>query len=147
MSATAAAPLSLKSRQTGYVIAWGFCLLFYFGQYAIRSAPGVMVPELTAAFGLTTVGVSSLLGLYYYTYSTFALVAGAALDRLGPKYVIPTGILVTAIGTVMFGLGSDAGAQVGRLLQGAGAAFAFTGAVYLAAHGFCAATRCWITRG
>jgi MFS family permease len=98
-----------------------------------------MVPELTAAFGLTAVGVSSLLGLYYYTYSTFALVAGAALDRLGPKYVIPTGILVTAIGTVMFGLGSDAGAQVGRLLQGAGAAFAFTGAVYLAAHGFSAA--------
>jgi MFS family permease len=139
MSATAALRLSAKSGRTGYVIAWGFCLLFYFGQYAIRSAPGVMVPELTKAFGLTTLGVSSLLGLYYYTYSTFAIVAGAALDRLGPKYVIPTGILVTAIGTVMFGLGSDAGAQAGRLLQGAGAAFAFTGAVYLATHGFSAA--------
>ena len=139
MLAAIALPLSAKSGQKGYVIAWGFCLLFYFGQYAIRSAPGVMVPELTTAFGLTTLGVSSLLGLYYYTYSTFAIVAGAALDRLGPKYVIPTGILVTAIGTVMFGMGSDAGAQAGRLMQGAGAAFAFTGAVYLASHGFSAA--------
>jgi MFS family permease len=139
MSTAVALPVSVKGGHMGYVVAWGFCLLFYFGQYAIRSAPGVMVPELTAAFGLTTLGVSSLLGLYYYTYSTFAIVAGAALDRLGPKYVIPTGILVTAIGTVMFGLGSDVGAEAGRLLQGAGAAFAFTGAVYLASHGFSAA--------
>jgi fucose permease len=91
--------------QLGFVVAWGFCLLFYFGQYALRSAPGVMVPELTDAFGLTTLGVSSLLGLYYYTYSTFAIVAGASLDRLGAKYVIPAGIVVTATGSVLFGIG------------------------------------------
>ena len=122
--------------QMGFIIAWCFCLLFYFGQYALRSAPGVMVPELTTAFGLTTIGVSSLLGLYYYTYSTFALIAGASLDRLGPKYVIPAGIVVCAAGSILFGLGSYETASLGRLLQGAGAAFAFTGAVYLASHGF-----------
>ena len=122
--------------QVGFIIAWCFCLLFYFGQYALRSAPGVMVPELTGAFGLTTLGVSSLLGLYYYTYSTFAIIAGASLDRLGPKYVIPAGIVVCALGSILFGLGSYESAAVGRLLQGAGAAFAFTGAVYLASHGF-----------
>jgi hypothetical protein len=33
-----------------FVIAWAFCLLFYFLQYAFRSAPSVMVPELTSAF-------------------------------------------------------------------------------------------------
>jgi MFS family permease len=139
MSAATAIVSARRTGQTGFVIAWGFCLLFYFGQYAIRSAPGVMVPELTAAFGLTTLGVSSLLGLYYYTYSSFAIVAGAALDRYGAKYVVPLGIVVTAVGTIMFGLGSAGGAQAGRLLQGAGAAFAFTGAVYLASHGFSAA--------
>jgi MFS family permease len=136
MSTTDALASSRRTTQVGFVIAWGFCLLFYFGQYAIRSAPGVMVPELTKAFGLSTLGVSSLLGLYYYTYSGFAIVAGAALDRYGAKYVIPIGIVVTAIGTIMFGLGSASGAEAGRLLQGAGAAFAFTGAVYLASHGF-----------
>jgi MFS family permease len=139
MSATTITAVPARSAKTGFVIAWGFCLLFYFGQYAIRSAPGVMVPELTSTFGLTTLGVSSLIGLYYYTYSTFAIVAGAALDRLGAKYVIPTGILITAVGTILFGLGSAGGAEAGRLLQGAGAAFAFTGAVYLASHGFNAA--------
>lgn len=122
--------------QMGFIIAWGFCLLFYFGQYALRSAPGVMVPELTASFGLTTLGVGTLLGLYYYTYSAFAIVAGAALDRMGARYVIPVGIVVTALGSILFGLGSLELAEAGRLLQGAGAAFAFTGAVYLATRGF-----------
>jgi len=139
MSATTAIAPSARTGQTGFIIAWGFCLLFYFGQYALRSAPGVMVPELTTAFGLTTLGVSSLVGLYYYTYSTFAIIAGASLDRYGPKYAIPVGILLTAVGAIMFGLGSASGAEVGRLLQGAGSAFAFTGAVYLASHGFSAA--------
>ncbi len=139
MSATTVMASSRRTGQTGFAIACGFCLLFYFGQFAIRSAPGVIVPELTSAFGLTTLGVSSLLALYYYTYSSFAIVAGAALDRRGAKYVIPTGIVVTAIGAIMFGLGSASGAEVGRLLQGAGAAFAFTGAAYLASHGFSAA--------
>lgn len=114
MSITTVITPSARTGQTGFVIAWGFCLLFYFGQYAIRSAPGVMVPELTTAFGLTTPGVSSLLRLYYYTYLTFAIVSGAALDRFGAKYVIPAGIVVTAIGTIMFGLGSAGGAQAGR---------------------------------
>lgn len=119
-----------------FAIAWAFCLLFYFVQYAVRSAPSVMIPELTAAFGLTTLGVSSLLGVYYWTYSTFAIVAGASLDRWGAKFTLPIGVACLAIGIAMFGLGIQWAANVGRLLQGAGAAFAFVGAVYLAAHAF-----------
>ena len=85
-------PVAVSGFHVAFVVAWFFCLLFYFMQYAVRSAPSVMLPELTAAFGLTTVGVSSLLGLYYYTYSTFAIVAGASLDRWGAKYTIPIAV-------------------------------------------------------
>src|ERR1700722_12685700 len=106
MSASAVTVIPTRSKPIGFILAWGFCLLFYFGQYALRSAPGVMVPELKTTFGLTTLGVSSLVGLYYYTYSTFAIIAGASLDRFGPKYVVPIGLLFTAIGAIMFGLGS-----------------------------------------
>ena len=77
-----------------------------------------------------------MLGLYYYTYSTFALISGAALDRWGAKYTIPVGIFFLALGLATFGVGVASTAYVGRLLQGAGAAFAFVGAVYLATHGF-----------
>jgi MFS family permease len=119
-----------------FVAAWLFVCIFYFIQYALRSAPGVMIPELSATFGLTALGVSSLLGLYFYTYAGFAIVAGASLDRYGAKLPIATGVFGVAIGSVMFGLGSMGAAEGGRLLQGAGSAFAFTGAVYLAARGF-----------
>lgn len=119
-----------------FIGAWLLCSLFYFVQYALRSAPGVMVPELTSEWGLTALGLSSLLGLYYYTYAAFALFAGAALDRYGAKWTIPAGVFCLAVGTVLFGWGSVTEAQIGRLLQGAGSAFAFIGAVYLAAHGF-----------
>jgi MFS family permease len=39
-----------------FIAAWACCVVFYFLQYALRSTPGVMVPELTAAFLPTTVG-------------------------------------------------------------------------------------------
>jgi MFS family permease len=131
-----AAKPSVSGFHVAFVVAWAICLLFYFLQYAVRSAPSVMLPELTAAYGLSTLGISSLLGLYYYTYSTFALLSGASLDRWGAKYTIPTGIFFLAAGLMMFGVGINWMATVGRLLQGAGAAFAFVGAVYLASHGF-----------
>jgi len=124
--------------KTAFIVAWVLCLVFYFLQYALRSAPGVMMPELTAAFGLTTLGIGSLVGLYYYTYASFAIVAGATLDRYGAKLPIFVGVMTTALGSVLFGLGSIGAAESGRLLQGAGSAFAFTGAVYLAVHGFSA---------
>ncbi len=119
-----------------FVTAWLFVLVFYFMEYAVRSAPGVMIPELNAAFGLTALGVSSLVGLYYYTYAGFSIVAGASLDRYGARLPIAVGVFATAAGSVLFGLGSIAAAETGRLLQGAGSAVGFTGAVYLAVHGF-----------
>ena len=132
---SAAAPSSHEFHRL-FIGAWLLCSLFYFVQYALRSAPGVMVPELTSAWGLSALGFSSLLGLYYYTYAAFSLVAGASLDRYGAKWTIPAGVACLAVGTILFGWGSVTEAQIGRLLQGAGSAFAFVGAVYLAAHGF-----------
>jgi MFS family permease len=114
------------------IAAWLLCALFYFYQYMLRSAPSVMVPELTGAFGLTTLGISALLGMYYYTYSPVSLVAGAVLDRYGAKYSIPMGIVMVACGCLLFGSGNHLYASLGRLLQGAGSAFGFVGAVFVA---------------
>ncbi len=119
-----------------FVAAWAFALVFYFLQYTLRSAPGVMVPELRQALGLTPLGLTSVLGLYFYTYAGFAIVAGASLDRYGAKWPIGLGVCAVAAGSILFGMGSVVGAEWGRLLQGAGSGFAFPGAVYLAAHAF-----------
>jgi hypothetical protein len=81
MPAAAAVP-SARSGHAGYVLARGFCLLFYFGQNAFRPAPGVMVPELKTPFGLSALGVSSLIGLYDYAYSTEGIVLAIGLACL-----------------------------------------------------------------
>jgi len=54
MPAPAGKQSAISGFHIAFVVAWFFCLLFYFMQYAVRSAPSVMIPELTAAFGLTT---------------------------------------------------------------------------------------------
>jgi MFS family permease len=135
----ATAALNQKPTETqtrAFVIAWGFTVAFYFLEYAVRSSPAVMIPELENSFHTTALGISAILGAYYYTYSTMSLVAGAALDRLGAKRTVPIGAAILGIGCLFFSGASVTAGDVGRLLQGAGSAFAFTGAVYLAAHGF-----------
>src|SRR6201987_4309545 len=121
--------------KTAY-IAWLVAATFYFYQYALRSAPSVMIPQLTEAFGLSALGVTSLAGLFYYGYSVFSLVAGAALDRLGPSRVMPTAAAVLGTGAIPFACGSSETASLGRVLQGLGGAFAAVGAMYFASNNF-----------
>ena len=124
-----------RSAGRAFVIAWLCCTVFYFLEYAVRAAPAAMIPELSDLFGVSALGVSSILGVYYYTYATFSLVAGGLLDRLGARRVVPAGALVLGLGCLLFSIPNALSGDVGRLLQGGGSAFAFTGAVYLAAHG------------
>ena len=139
ITTTATVPDATSSSRTrAFQIAWGLAMCFYFLEYAARSAPAVMIPELTQALGTTAVGVSAILGTYYYTYSVTSLIAGAALDRVGGKKAVPVGMFILAIGCLLFSIPTAAAGYGGRLLQGAGSAFAFTGAVYLAVHGFSA---------
>ena len=133
--------LGAESRNAGaraFVIAWIFSLAFYFLEYAVRSSPAVMIPQLAKSFDVTTLGVSGILGTYYYTYSTASLIAGILLDRLGAKYIVPAGMAILGLGCLLFTLPAEGMGYLGRLLQGFGSAFAFTGAVYLASHGLSA---------
>ncbi len=117
-------------------IAWLIAAVYYFYQYALRSAPAVMMPQLQDAFGLGALGVTSLVGLFYYGYSPFSLVAGVAMDRFGPRRVVPMGAAVVGVGALLFASGGTELASAGRLLQGAGGVFALIGAVYIVTSSF-----------
>jgi MFS family permease len=116
--------------------AWLLVAIYYFYQYALRSAPSVMMPQLTEALGVNALGVSAIVGMFYYGYSPFSLVAGASMDRFGAKRIIPIGAAVVGIGALLFGMGNVTAANIGRFLQGAGGAFALIGAVYLITKNF-----------
>ena len=99
-------------------IAWLITAVYYFYQYTLRSAPAVMMPQLSEAFGLSALGVASMVGLFYYGYSPFSLVAGIAMDQLGPRKVIPIGAALVGIGALLFGSGNNEAASIGRFVQG-----------------------------
>ena len=117
-------------------IAWLVTAIYYFYQYSLRSAPAVMMPQLSEAFGLSAMGVASMAGLFYYGYSPFSLVAGVAMDRLGPRKVVPIGAAAVGVGALLFSTGNSQLASIGRLVQGAGGVFALIGAAYIASTNF-----------
>ncbi|MFO0815761.1 MAG: MFS transporter [Gemmatales bacterium] len=118
------------------VIAWLLTAVYYFYQYMLRSAPAVMMPQLSSAFELNALQVAALVGLFYYGYSPFSLIAGIAMDRLGPRKVVPVGAAVVGVGALLFATGNPVAASIGRFLQGAGGVFALVGAVTIATRSF-----------
>src|SRR5262249_9305914 len=72
----------------------------------------------------------------YYGYSPFSLVAGAAMDRLGPRRLLPIAAAAVGVGAFLFATGNTAAASVGRFIQGAGGVFALVGAIYIATKNF-----------
>jgi len=118
------------------VVIWVVTAVYYFYQYSLRSSPSVMLPQLSEAFGLSALGVASMAGLFYYGYSPFSLVAGAAMDNLGPRRVLPIAAVAVGAGALLFATGNSSLASVGRVMQGAGGVFALIGAVYIATKNF-----------
>ena len=126
---------SSNNRQI-FIIAWILSLIFYFIDYATRSAPSLMLTELADLYNVNNESIISIVSSYYITYSICALVAGICLDKFGAKYSMFAGSFILGIGCILFILASETAGVTGRLLQGAGSAFAFPGAVYLIAKGF-----------
>ena len=117
-------------------IAWLVAAIFYFYQYVQRSSLAVMIPQLADAFGTTSLGVASIVALFYYGYSPFSLVAGAGMDRFGPRRLMPIAAAAAGVGAILFATGNGTAASVGRLLQGMGGVFAPVGAIYIASKKF-----------
>ncbi|HEY0291838.1 MAG TPA: MFS transporter [Hansschlegelia sp.] len=115
-----------------FFLAWLLCAIFYFYQYVVRSALGVMRDELTAAWGGNDIG--AMISAYYVAYALMALVAGVLLDRYGARRTIPFGILVVGVGCLVFAQGSAAAGMIGFVMQAIGAIFAFIGSSYVAAR-------------
>jgi MFS family permease len=136
--ATIETPGNHATRQSVRVatVAWLLAAVYYFYQYSLRSAPAVMMPQLSEAFGLGALGVASMVGLFYYGYSPFSLVAGAAIDRMGPRRLLPLAAAAVGLGALLFATGNPAAASIGRFIQGAGGVFALVGAIYIATTNF-----------
>jgi sugar phosphate permease len=126
----------MKRRAATVWIAWLLAAVYYFYQYVLRSAPAVMMPQLSEGFHRSAAAMASVIGFFYYGYALLSLVAGISIDRLGARTVIPAGALLTGAGALLFGSGNLTVASAGRFIQGGGGVFALIGAVYIASRNF-----------
>ncbi|QIY83999.1 MFS transporter [Chryseobacterium sp. NEB161] len=126
----------LNFLKSPFFIPWILALLFYALEYGVRSSPSVMIPQLTGNFNLSTTEVSAIISAYYITYSVGSLAAGLLLDRIGAKHPLAIGIIILALGCVLFISSNYFWGYTGRLLQGLGSAIAFPASVFLAVKAF-----------
>jgi len=122
------------NQQIGYlaaVAAWFLCSLFYFYQYAVRSAPAVMAEAMKVTWGNNPVAMMN--AYYYMVYAFSALIAGALLDRYGARLTLPFASAFVGACALLLVPGNEHLAVFGFTIQGIGAVFGFVGGVFVAA--------------
>ena len=102
-----------------------------------RVAPGVMVDELMQEFAIGGAVVGILSALYFYPYVLLQIPLGALLDRLGPRIILGSALLLATGGSIAFGFADSIFlAYIGRFLIGVGCAAGFLSALTLAGRWF-----------
>lgn len=111
-----------------------FCgMLFYCYNYFLRVSPGVMQEQLSAAFHIDATAFGTLAAIYYWSYTPMQLPAGMIYDKYGVRFVLSMAVLISVAGLWVF-ISADhfMSAAIGRLMIGAGCAFAYIGTLKLA---------------
>ncbi|MEZ0348995.1 MAG: MFS transporter [Thermus sp.] len=104
--------------------------LGYFLSYFYRSANAVLAKDLSQDLGLGPAELGFMTSLFYLAFAAVQLPLGGFLDRVGPRVVTPTLLLVAALGSVVFALApSFPILALGRALIGVGMAAALMGSL------------------
>lgn len=116
---------------------WGLGATLYVVGFYLRVAPAVITRELSEDLGLSATALGNLSAFYYFSYVAMQVPTGVLADRWGPRRLLTTGALASALGTLLFALAPSLPVAVaGRLVVGGSVAVAFVGVLKLASHWF-----------
>lgn len=107
-------------------VVWSVMALAYMVVFFHRLAPGVVRDDLTAAFGISGAAFGNLASMYFYAYMLMQIPVGMLADSLGARVTVSAGILLSGVGSVMFGFAPSTGwAYAGRFIVGIGVSTVF----------------------
>lgn len=113
-------------------MVWSVGALFFCYAFFQRMVPSVTVADIMRDFGVGGAVLGNLSAFYFYAYASLQIPVGVTIDRFGPRRVLAAAAVVCGAGSLMFALAPTIGvAYAGRLLVGAGAAFALIGTLKL----------------
>lgn len=106
--------------------AWFSVAIFYFYQYILRIAPGVMVDQMMSGFMIKAEQFSTLGFLDAFAYGIMQIPLGIIVDRVGVKKTVLTSLGLCIIASFVYALSEDFWmVQLSRILSGVGSAAAF----------------------
>ena len=105
-------------------------LLAYFLSYFLRSTNAVIAEDLTRDLSLSASQLGLMTSLFFMVFAAVQLPLGSALDKFGARWVTPSLMLISVLGSIIFGLAqSFAVLALGRALIGLGTAGNLMGAL------------------
>jgi MFS family permease len=94
-----------------------------------------MVPEVQTALNISLGQIGVLSAFYYYAYTPMQIVAGAFMDRMGPRKLLINMVFLCALGSFTFAYTSSyLVAALAQFCIGFASAFAFVGVLKLASN-------------
>lgn len=127
--------MTLKSGNI-HVKAWIIFILvalFLVYEMALQVYPAVITDQLMRDLQLNAYGLGLMSGIYFYTYTLMQIPAGLLFDRYHIRTVILLPLTICIAGAFLFSIATSAyTASLGRLLMGAGSAFAFISVLVVA---------------
>lgn len=107
-------------------VVWGIMALAYMVVFFHRLAPGVVRDDLTSAFGISGAAFGNFASMYFYAYLIMQIPVGMLSDSLGSRVTASAGILLSGLGSIIFGFAPSIGwAYAGRFIVGIGVSTVF----------------------
>lgn len=125
-----------RSMQAAWV-AFAIASAFFLFEFVTRVEPSLAAGSIKQFYHLSDARFGTLSSLFFWVYAPMQIVVGLLLDRYGARRFVLLGSFCCAAGVLLFASTSQViVGDLGRLLTGFGASFAFVAALWLVNHWF-----------
>jgi sugar phosphate permease len=122
-----------KAAWVAFAIASGFFLF----EFVTRVEPSLAAGPIKHFYHLSDARFGTLSSLFFWVYAPMQILVGLLLDRYGARRFVLLGSFCCAAGVLLFAATSHlVVGELGRMLTGFGASFAFVAALWLVNHWF-----------
>lgn len=127
---TAASIPLLRTRKR--ISIWLISVSFVLFQFFLQLSSGVLIGALISEMKLSALYAGILSSSFYFVYTTMQIPVGVLFDKQNTRYLLAVNALICSLGCFIFAQSHHFfSLMMGRLLIGAGSAFAFVGLSHL----------------